>query len=144
MEKKCLLSLSFILFFGFAQSQKNTVYPMKAEYGVDEIDSSINYRTTPKTGTFLDTRDDKTYKTVKIGDQWWMAENMAFNTDSGCWAYDNKKSNSEIFGYLYTWDAAHKACPAGWQLPADKEWSELEVYLQNNCYNYGQLQETFA
>ncbi|NVO21449.1 MAG: fibrobacter succinogenes major paralogous domain-containing protein [Bacteroidetes bacterium] len=81
------------------------------------------------TGTFTDTRDGKVYKTVKIGTQTWMAENLAYKEDSGCWAYDNKPENIGSYGYLYTWLAAKKACPAGWHLATKEEWSALSTYL---------------
>jgi uncharacterized protein (TIGR02145 family) len=42
--------------------------------------------------TFTDSRDGKTYKTVKIGNQIWMAENLAFSTKNGSAVYDNNKS----------------------------------------------------
>jgi uncharacterized protein (TIGR02145 family) len=75
-------------------------------------------------GTFTDARDGKTYRTVKIGEQVWMAENLNYETDSS-WCYDNKNFNCKKYGRLYTWDAAMKACPVGWHLPTRQEWNEL-------------------
>jgi hypothetical protein len=75
--------------------------------------------------TFTDSRDGKTYKTIKIGSQIWMAENLAFKASSGCWAYDDDKSNVEKHGYLYDWNAAKTTCPAGWHVPSDEEWEEV-------------------
>jgi uncharacterized protein (TIGR02145 family) len=79
--------------------------------------------------TLSDTRDGKTYKLVKIGNQIWMAENLAFNYGSGCWAYDNNLSNVTKYGYLYNWETAKNVCPAGWHLPSDDEWKHLEKHL---------------
>jgi uncharacterized protein (TIGR02145 family) len=147
MKKYYILLLSFILSFGLAQSQNDTMFIMKAgnvigQYEVSEIDSVIFYKPTPQTDTFIDFRDGKTYKTVKIGDQWWMAENLAYDTGNGCQAYENYKSNLEIYGYLYTGNTARTACPSGWHLPSDAEWTKLEVYLQNNGYNYDGVETT--
>ena len=77
------------------------------------------------TGTFTDSRDGKTYKTVIIGTQTWMAENLNFNSASGCWCYDNDTKNCSTYGRLDTYDEALKACPAGWHLPDDAEWKLL-------------------
>ena len=79
-------------------------------------------------GTFKDSRDGKTYKTVKEGTQTWMANNLAFKTISGCWAYDNNNTNAITYGYLYNWETAKKACPAGWHLPSMAEWGTLTDY----------------
>ncbi len=58
-----------------------------------------------------------------------MAENLAYKTSSGCWAYDNSSSNVSKYGYLYNWSTAKNICPAGYHLPSDAEWTTLTNYL---------------
>lgn len=75
-------------------------------------------------GTLKDSRDGKVYKTIKIGSQTWMAENLNYKTeDSRC--YDDKEENCKKYGLLYTWDDAIKACPVGWHLPSRKDYEML-------------------
>ena len=58
-------------------------------------------------GTFTDSRDERSYKWIKIGDQTWMAENLSYKPESEGWfIYDNKEENYNQYGCLYTWETA--------------------------------------
>ena len=83
----------------------------------------------PEFGTFTDPRDGQTYKTVKIGNQIWMAENLNFDAEDGCFAYNSSLSNAKKFGRLYDWETACKVAPNGWHLPSIEEWQELIDFL---------------
>ena len=92
------------------------------------MNSDIDY------GSMKDSRDDHVYKTVKIGDQVWMAENL--NYDDGAKVGDkkatskcqsNKAERCDLFGRYYTWEAAQTVCPGGWHLPTKDEWLALEA-----------------
>lgn len=90
------------------------------------VSSNVNFR------TLQDARDGKSYKTVEIGGKTWMAENLNFSrsTDgsvvlNSTFCYDDVPANCEKYGRLYQEDDAAKACPDGWRIPTDEEWSAL-------------------
>lgn len=109
--------------------------PSKTQSITTSISLIYTLEISSHTGTFTDTRNEQTYKTIVIGDQTWFAENLNFETTNSWW-YDNSSENGDIYGRLYTWDAAITACPSGWHLPSDDEWTELSEYLINNGYGY--------
>ncbi|MDR1811960.1 MAG: fibrobacter succinogenes major paralogous domain-containing protein, partial [Candidatus Fibromonas sp.] len=82
-------------------------------------------------GSFSDQRDGKTYKTVKIGSQTWMAENLNYDA-KGSKCYGNKPENCAKYGRLYNWATAKNACPSGWHLPSDEEWRGLVDFVGGN------------
>lgn len=93
------------------------------------------------TGTLKDQRDGCDYKTIKIGDRWWMAENLNYKTGrSFCYLLDS--SFTKTYGRLYVYVDAKNACPAGWHLPGDAEWTKLSDYLGGENVAGGKMKET--
>ena len=113
--------------------------------------------------------ENNTYKTVYIGTQQWMAENLKTskysdgstilnitddntqwqNNTTGAWTYyNNDASNNAKYGKLYNWYAVSKisngnknVCPTGWHVPTDSEWTVLTDYLGGESIAGGKLKE---
>ena len=110
--------------------------------------------------------DGNVYKTVKIGNQVWMAEDLKTtryrngdligttspdtldihneNTPKYQWAYDGNESNVATYGRLYTWYAAtdkRSIAPAGWHVPTNAEWDTLTIFLGGEKAAQAKLKE---
>jgi len=123
------------------QLDPHDIYAIRRKYGIQ----------IHKTGTVTDI-DGNVYKTVKIGDQWWMAENLKVTryrngdsiphiTDKWAWTnltmgaycdYGNNTENIVAYGRLYNGYAVNDSrniAPLGWHVPNEEEWNQLEMYL---------------
>ena len=115
------------------------------------------------TGTVTDV-DGNTYQTVKIGDQWWMVENLKVThyrngdvipneTSSTTWSnlttgaycnYGNNTNNVDTYGQLYNWYAVNDSrdiAPEGWHVPSENEWQTLVDYLGGTSVAGGKMKE---
>lgn len=91
--------------------------------------TTVFWNTSISYGEMRDSRDEKTYRTVQIGEQVWMAENLNFTTASGSWCYDYQKVMCDLYGRLYYWETALDVCPDGWHLPDDAEFTVLTDFI---------------
>jgi len=90
--------------------------------------------------TYTDPRDGKTYQVVELKDgNIWLAQNLSFQLEEGCWAYKDSERNRSTYGNLYTWDAAMEACPPGWRIPNKAEWWELRKQYGGSKAAYAPL-----
>jgi len=86
----------------------------------------------PEFGEMTDARDGQTYQTVKLGRQTWLAHDLNYETENS-WCYGDDPANCEVYGRLYDWEAAKTACPDGWHLATDEDWSTLIKYLDRKA-----------
>lgn len=157
-----------------SQSESATYYNEVGWFGdLTQIDPMYGYNiklshaatlieTDGKGGLMIDSRDGKEYNWVKIGDQVWMQENLAwlpsvtdpltgsnttplyyvYNYDGHVVSEAKGSSNYNEYGVLYNFAAAQSACPEGWHLPTEFEWTELSDFLGGELVAGGKMKET--
>ncbi|MBN2214970.1 MAG: hypothetical protein JW723_12070 [Bacteroidales bacterium] len=118
--------------------------------------NQIEIKTLHETDSLTDARDNQKYLIVKIGDDWWMAENLNYS-DTGSVYYDNDSAEwAETYGRLYTWTSMMKGatssntypsgvqgvCPSGWHVPSNAEWDTLVSNLGGTAAAGSALKET--
>ncbi len=100
------------------------------------LTSLLNVFSQNEIDDFTDSRDNKSYFTVKIDSQTWMAQNLNYDTEKSFW-HNNESGYGAYFGKLYKWEDAQNVCPDGWHLPSLEEWSTLiehETGENKNAY----------
>jgi len=134
-----------------AQGYADSSYTLNLTQGINNLQTTT---LNPNSGTFIDDRDDREYRWVKIGTQIWMAENLNYGADKGedggdigvC--YDDDSDNCDIYGRLYSWaeamdidlvynsstwgdsDVNHQGiCPVGWHVSNRTEWLALTSFV---------------
>ena len=146
----------------------NTTYHVRA-YATNSLGTGygedITLTTTQFTYGSVSDVEGNTYKTVTIGNQIWMAENLKttkyndgttiplvtdstvwkkLSTPGYCWYNNDATANKNIYGALYNWYTLNtgKLCPTGWHVPSDAEWTILTTYLGGETVAGGKLKET--
>jgi len=113
---------SYSAYSSFTPTEDVTLYAQWKWVRGSQFNPNIAY--TP----FTDNRDGKSYMKVAINRQTWMAENLNYETaNSVC--YKNSPDSCDKYGRLYLHADALTACPAGWHLPKDDEWTALRDYV---------------
>ena len=100
---------------------------------INNLNPDIDY------GEFIDSRDGQFYKTVQIGNQVWMAENLNYEYGNNACYNDSSVYCSKYekrYGRLYPYSTAKNICPKGWHLPDTSEWDTLFRYVKNSGVTY--------
>jgi len=142
---------------------KNYEYRVAAHTSINTSNYSESCIARACANCFVDI-DDNAYRTIQIGDQVWMAENLKvthyregsvisnltsdgnwISTNSGAYSfYENNSNYGTSYGVLYNWYAAtnaHYLAPEGWHIPTDAEWHTLITHLGGSSVAGGKLKE---
>lgn len=92
---------------------------------------------------FVDPRDGKSYRTVKIGEQLWMVDNLNYKTDNS-YCLKNDQSSCDKYGRLYAWNEAVDVCPDGWRLPLNTDFETLIATAGGKSVAARKLKATFG
>jgi len=122
----------------FFELNENSIYEWwvvaKNNYNIIARSKTWIFETEPGGETFTDDRDGRCYMITHAAGMTWFAENLRYKSPQSWWYNNYYTIESNLKGRLYTWDAAKFACPSGWHLPSDEEWSRLEKSLGMPAY----------
>jgi len=148
-----ILSLAVMLCISLLSSCTSDLDPLPPppdEPSSSSVEPSSSSSLIITSGTFTDSRDNKSYKWVVIGTQTWMAENLNYEAN-GSKCYTNLEAYCGIYGRLYNWatamaiDSTYNStsysavekhtgvCPSGWHIPSDGEWGALIKFINPTC-----------
>ena len=147
MMKKAYVYFCFVLAFIVVGCDDGATNPIE----VKVQEETILTRDDIKEDVVKDARDGETYRTVKIGNQWWMAENLRYAADSSL-CYNDEEYFCKAYGRLYPWiiamnldtmyrrsgaiyadvvDSLHQGvCPKGWHVPTKTEWETMIEFVK--------------
>lgn len=155
---------------GLSCNTSYSIYVWAVNSCGDHSNASAMYQNTsecPSTfncgDNLIDNRDSKSYKTVLIGTQCWMKENINIGTringasnqsNDGTiekYCYNDDENNCNVYGGMYQWDEAMQyvttepikgICPIGWHIPSEGDWGTLMTYVGGLSIAGGKLKET--
>ena len=161
------LFIAFALTSALFSCEKETSTPNNSGNNTTDTTKASN-QTLGKPGPNITDSEGNTYKTIYIGTQQWMAENLKVsmysdgttipnitdnnqweNLSTGAWCYyDNNSANNAKYGKLYNWytispttNGNKNVCPTGWHVPTDAEWTVLTDYLGGESVAGGKMKE---
>ena len=117
-----------------AKSSSSTVVIPSKLYDCEEYKCVTTKYLNPEIeyGEYLDVRDTQVYRTVQIGEQVWMAQNLNYKSDTLSSCYRNDSLNCLQWGRLYPWEKALAVCPDGWHLPDTSEYRIFVDYANEH------------
>ena len=141
-----IFSFALLLLFGCSDYERDNIYDQKGvNYGGQGVGGGVSLSSMRSSSSVVGssssssstisygsvTYNGQTYKTVKIGNQTWMAENLNYNASSSK-CYNNESSNCTTYGRLYNWETAKTVCPSGWRLPSEVDFTALVKFADPN------------
>jgi uncharacterized protein (TIGR02145 family) len=159
-----LLPMTTYYIRAFATNIEGTTYGQQVSFTTLALNVNILFNPNLTYGILKDI-DNNSYKTIQIGTQIWMAENLktthyndgvsiplvadaiawtSLITPGYCWYNNDSTTMKATFGAIYNWYTVNtgKLCPSGWHIPSDAEWTTMTTWLGGEDVTGGKLKET--